>query len=84
MAAESRLSLRFCCNAGLLFRFTRPLAVAGLVILLVAMFPANIKAAREKLGIHGKPVSPLLVKGAIGVWCEKGSRFTVHGSRLAR
>ena len=62
--------------AGLLFRFTRPLAVAGLVILLVAIFPANIKAAREQLRVHGKPVSPLLVRGAIQVgfillliWC---------------
>jgi uncharacterized membrane protein len=62
--------------AGLLFRFTRPFAVAGLVILLVAIFPANIKAAREQLRVHGKPVSPLLVRGAIQVvfillliWC---------------
>jgi uncharacterized membrane protein len=49
---------------------------AGLVILLVAVFPANIKAARERLRIHRKPVSPLLVRGAIQVgfillliWC---------------
>src|SRR5258708_1396275 len=31
--------------AGLLFRFTRPLAVTGLVVLLIAIFPANIKAS---------------------------------------
>ena len=43
--------------AGLLFRFTRPLAVAGLVVLLIAIFPANIKAARDHLTIRGLPAT---------------------------
>src|SRR5690349_11342623 len=62
--------------AGLLFRFTRPLAVAGLVILLIAIFPANVKAAREKLTIRGLPATPLPVRALIQVafilllvWC---------------
>ena len=62
--------------AGLLLRFTRPLAVAGLVILLIGMFPANIKAAREHLTIGGKPATPLALRALIQVvfivllvWC---------------
>jgi uncharacterized membrane protein len=62
--------------AGMLFRFTRPLAVAGLVILLIAIFPANIKAAREHLRIRGMPATPLAVRALIQVgfillliWC---------------
>jgi uncharacterized membrane protein len=62
--------------AGLLFRFTRPLAVAGLVILLIGMFPANLKAAREHLMIGGKPATPLALRALIQVvfilllvWC---------------
>jgi uncharacterized membrane protein len=62
--------------AGLLFRFTRPLAVAGLVVLLIAVFPANIKAAREHLRIRGWPATPLAVSALIQVafillliWC---------------
>lgn len=62
--------------AGILFRFTRPLAVAGLVILLIAIFPANIKAAREHLRIRGLPAAPLPVRALIQVgfillliWC---------------
>ncbi|HEX4201869.1 MAG TPA: hypothetical protein VHY59_10155 [Chthoniobacterales bacterium] len=62
--------------AGLLFRFTRPVAVGGLVILLMAVFPANIKAAREHLRIRGLPATPLAVSALIQVvfillliWC---------------
>jgi len=68
--------LEFTGAAGLLFRFTRPLAVVGLVILLIAMFPANIKATREQLTLGGKPVTPLAVRALIQVvfilllvWC---------------
>ena len=62
--------------AGMLFRFTRPLAVTGLIILLIAIFPANIKAARERLRIRGMPPIPLPVQALIQVvfillliWC---------------
>ena len=62
--------------AGMLFRFTRPLAVAGLVVLLIAIFPANIKAARDHLTIRGLPATPLAVRALIQVvfillliWC---------------
>ncbi len=42
--------------AGLLFPATAPFAVAALGGLLVAMFPANVRAARARLTLGGRPV----------------------------
>jgi uncharacterized membrane protein len=44
---------------GLLLPATAPLAAAGLALLLLAMFPANVHAARVGLSIAGKPVTAL-------------------------
>ncbi|MBW5446114.1 hypothetical protein GE107_08570 [Cohnella sp. CFH 77786] len=45
---------------GILIPATSMAASVGLAILLVAMFPANVRAAREKLTIGGQPVPKLL------------------------
>ena len=45
--------------AGILIPSTAPYAAIGLAILLVAMFPANVRAARERLTIGGRPVPAL-------------------------
>lgn len=47
---------------GILFPATNKLAVIGLAVLLIAMFPANVKAAREGLTIGGRPVPKLLLR----------------------
>jgi uncharacterized membrane protein len=52
---------------GLLVSVTTRLAAVCLAILLVALFPANIRAAREHLTILGRPAPGLLVRGAIQV-----------------
>jgi uncharacterized membrane protein len=44
---------------GLLLLVTAPLAGICLALLLVAMFPANVKAAREQVMIDSKPATPL-------------------------
>ena len=44
---------------GVLIPATRGLAGLGLVLLLAAMFPANIAAAREGVPLRGKPPTPL-------------------------
>ncbi len=44
---------------GLLVPATRSLASIGLVLLLVAMFPANVAAARKGVPLRGKPPTPL-------------------------
>jgi len=52
---------------GLLLHSTIRLAAICLAILLIAMFPANIRAAREHLMILGRPAPGLVVRGAIQV-----------------
>jgi uncharacterized membrane protein len=44
---------------GLLLPMTRFWAALCLVVLLIAMFPANIKAAVEKISLRGKPAQSL-------------------------
>jgi uncharacterized membrane protein len=44
---------------GLLVPATRGFAGIGLVLLLVAMFPANVAAARKGVPLRGKPPTPL-------------------------
>ena len=52
---------------GLLLNSTARLAAICLAILLVALFPANIRAAREHLTILGRPAPGLVVRGGIQV-----------------
>ncbi|MDT3428895.1 putative membrane protein [Paenibacillus forsythiae] len=47
---------------GILLPLTSLPASIGLTLLLIAMFPANVYAARHKLTISGKPVPKLLVR----------------------
>jgi uncharacterized membrane protein len=48
--------------AGLLFDATRRLAAWGIILLLIAMFPANVGAARRGMKIRGRPVTPLWIR----------------------
>lgn len=45
--------------AGLLVPAIAPAAAACLAMLLIALFPANIRAARERLTIRGRPATAL-------------------------
>jgi uncharacterized membrane protein len=54
--------LEFAAAAGLALPAIAPLAGAGLVLLLIAMFPANVKAAVENLPLRGKPATPMLLR----------------------
>lgn len=44
---------------GLLIPATAPWAAAGLALLMLAMFPANVSAARRKVPFGGRPATPL-------------------------
>jgi uncharacterized membrane protein len=50
---------------GLLIPATTMLAAACLAILLLALFPANVRASRERLTILGRPAPGILVRGVI-------------------
>jgi uncharacterized membrane protein len=52
---------------GLLLTLTAPLAGICLTVLLVAMFPANIKAAREQVMLDDKPATPLWFRSLVQV-----------------
>ncbi len=58
VTATGVLELLGAC--GLLVPRTLPIAAYGLIALLVAMFPANVHAAREGLMIAGRRATPLL------------------------
>ncbi|SEM89459.1 DoxX family protein [Lihuaxuella thermophila] len=47
---------------GLLIPVTLRIASIGLALLLIVMFPANIRAAREKITIGGRPATPLFLR----------------------
>jgi uncharacterized membrane protein len=47
---------------GLLVPATRSFAGLGLVLLLVAMFPANVNAARKGMPLRGKLPTPLWLR----------------------
>ncbi|WFE38407.1 DoxX family membrane protein [Micromonospora sp. WMMD998] len=42
-------------------------AAAGLALLMLAMFPANVSAARRRLTLGGRPVTPLGARTALQV-----------------
>lgn len=52
---------------GLLLRFTARPAAICLAILLIALFPANIRAAKEHLTILGRPAPGLAVRSGIQI-----------------
>jgi uncharacterized membrane protein len=47
---------------GILVPETRALAGLGLILLLLALLPANVSAARRGLTLGGKPVTPLALR----------------------
>jgi uncharacterized membrane protein len=48
---------------GLLLPRTRVAAGRCLILLLIAMFPANVKAARENMMVAGRPATALWLRG---------------------
>ncbi|MCZ7376926.1 DoxX family protein [Micromonospora sp. WMMC250] len=50
---------------GLLVPATARIAAAGLALLMLAMFPANVSAARRRLTLAGRPVTPLAQRAAL-------------------
>jgi uncharacterized membrane protein len=59
---------------GLLIPMTATAAAVCLAVLLVALFPANVRAARENLTIGGRPVTALPLRALlqlvfIGAYC---------------
>lgn len=54
---------------GLLIPATRGLAGVGLALMMVAMFPANVSAARRGVKLRGRPPTPLWLRVPMQVLC---------------
>ena len=52
---------------GLIVPMTATAAAACLALLMIALFPANVRAAREKLTIGGRPATPLPLRTLLQV-----------------
>lgn len=50
---------------GLLFAGAAPAAGAALAVLLIAMFPANVHAAREGVSVGGRPPMPTVPRALL-------------------
>ncbi|MFI7277890.1 DoxX family protein [Streptomyces sp. NPDC049879] len=53
--------------AGLLIPPLAPYAAIGLAVLLLALFPANVHAARQHLTLGGRPATPLPLRTVLQV-----------------
>ena len=64
---------------GLLMPRVTPVAAYGLIALLLAMFPANVHAARQGLTITGRRATPLLWRlplqlfWIVALWCVRST-----------
>ena len=65
---------------GLLHPYTAKPAAVGLCLLLFCLFPANVRAAHEKMTIGGRPVPPLLQRTAIQVVFIAATLAVVFGA----
>lgn len=52
---------------GLMIPVTRAWAAWGLIALLMAMFPANFRAAQQKIPIRGRPATPLWIRAPMQI-----------------
>ena len=60
-------ALQIAGALGLLLRRTQRLAGRALVLLLVAMFPANVNAAVKGIPFRGRPPTPLWIRAPMQV-----------------
>ena len=66
---------------GLLIPRTAPVAALGLSLLLVVLFPANIRAAKEAITIAGRPATPLPARTAIQIVFLTATIAVIVGAR---
>lgn len=67
---------------GLLIPRAAPVAALGLTLLLIALFPANVRAARHGLTIGGRPATPLPARTAIQILFLAATISVVIGAKM--
>jgi uncharacterized membrane protein len=66
---------------GLLIPAVAPYAALGLTLLLLSIFPANVRAAREKLTIGGRAATPIVARTVIQLVFLLATIAVIIGSR---
>jgi uncharacterized membrane protein len=70
-------ALELAGATGLIFETTRFWAASGLILLIVAMFPANVSAARRGIELRGRRATPLWIRAPMQIlfvlwaWCVR-------------
>lgn len=67
---------------GLLISRVAPVAALGLTLLLIAVFPANVRAARQGIAIAGRPAAPLPARAAIQIVFLTATIGVMIGARM--
>ena len=70
--------------AGLLWKRTAPLSAIALMAMLLALFPANVFAARHGLTIGGRRVPKLIPRAILQIVFLTATYFAGFGFNLAR
>jgi uncharacterized membrane protein len=69
---------------GLLIPAVAPVAALGLTALLVALFPANVRASKESITIGGRPATPLPARTAIQIVFLAATAAVMVGAKTWR
>jgi uncharacterized membrane protein len=67
---------------GLLIPRVAPTAALGLTLLLIALFPANVRAARQAITIGGRNATPLPARTAIQVVFMTATIAVIVGAKM--
>jgi len=67
---------------GLLISRVAPAAALGLTLLLIAIFPANIRAARQALTIGGRPATSLPARAFIQIVFLTATIAVIIGAKM--
>jgi uncharacterized membrane protein len=67
---------------GLLIPRVAPAAALGLTLLLIALFPANVRAARQAITIGGRNATPLPARTAIQVVFMTATIAVIVGAKM--
>ena len=68
--------------AGLLIPRFAPVAAFGLTLLLIALFPANVRAARQAITIAGRPATPLPARTVIQIVFLTATIAIIVGAKM--
>lgn len=67
---------------GLLISKVAPIAAFGLTLLLIALFPANVRAARQSITIAGRPATTLPLRTVIQVLFLAATIGVIVGAKV--